>query len=95
MSSNRIYTIELLDTGVKKEVDALPKSARELIKKAIIERLASNPIAYGKPLRFSLKGHRSLRVSKYRVIYRIDEPNKTVLILSINSRKVVYDYKVK
>ncbi|MCB0308987.1 MAG: type II toxin-antitoxin system RelE/ParE family toxin [Bdellovibrionales bacterium] len=68
---------------------ALPKTARQRIKRAIEERLTSNPIEFGKPLRYSLKGARKLRVGDYRVIYRI-EPPSTVLIVKIGHRKEVY-----
>ena len=61
--------------------------AKIFIKKAIEERLTVDPIGFGRPLRYSLKGHRRLRV----VIYRIIPENKTVLIVAIKHRKDVYD----
>ena len=57
-------------------------------KKAIEERLMVDPITFGKPLRYSLKGHRRLRVSDYRVVYRIE--NKSVIIIAIKHRKDIY-----
>lgn len=66
-------------------------SAKKLIRKAIEERLMVDPIGFGKPLRYSLKGHRRLRVSDYRVVYRIDSQNHTVVIIAIKHRKDVYD----
>ena len=50
-----------------------------------------DPIGFGKPLRNSLKGHRRLIVSDYRVVYRIDPQNHTVVIIAIKHRKDVYD----
>lgn len=50
-----------------------------------------DPIGFGKPLRYSLKGHRRLRVSDYRVVYRIEEKTNTVLIIAIKHRRDVYD----
>lgn len=47
-----------------------------------------DPITSGKPLRYNLKGHRCLRVSDYRVIYRIE--NKSVIIIAIKHRKDIY-----
>ena len=61
----------------------------EEYKKAIEERLMIDPIGFGKPLRYSLKGHRRLLVSDYRIVYRIDAD--TVIIVSIKHRKDVYD----
>ena len=68
--------------------DLLPIKVKTLIKNAIEERLMIDPIAFGKPLRYSFKGHRRLRVSDYRVVYRIE--NKTVIIIAIKHRKDVY-----
>lgn len=85
------YQIRYIDEVVKKHIPDLPISARSLIKKAIEERLTIDPIGFGKPLRYSLKGHRRLRVSDYRVVYRIDPETKTVLIVAIKHRKDVYD----
>jgi len=62
-----------------------------LIKRAIEERLMIDPIHFGKPLTYSLKGHRRLRVSDYRVIYRIETETNTVLIIAIKHRKDVYE----
>ncbi|GAA5252034.1 type II toxin-antitoxin system RelE family toxin [Candidatus Rickettsia kedanie] len=49
-----------------------------------------DPIAFGKPLRYSLKGHRILRVSDYRIIYRIEQETSTVIIIAIKHRKAIY-----
>ena len=90
MPGNR-YTIEYLDTVIKEDIPNLQSTARAMIKKAIEERLAIDPIGFGKPLRYSLKGHRRLRVSDYRIVYRIDPDKNTVIIVTIKHRKDVYD----
>ena len=46
------------------------KLTRERIIKAI-QKVADSPIS-GKPLRYSFKGHRCLRVPPYRIIYRLE-----------------------
>lgn len=73
------------------DIPALPKSAHEVIKRAIELRLTTAPIDYGKPLRRSLAGHRRLRVSDYRIIYRIDEAAKIVYVVAIGHRKDIYE----
>lgn len=85
------YIVEYLDTVVQEDIPRLPASARTLIRKAIEERLTTDPVAFGKPLRYSLKGHRRLRVSDYRVVFRIDQSKKLVLIVAIKHRKDVYE----
>lgn len=91
MPGNKFYFIEYLETVVKKDIPVLPKSAKALIKKAIEQRLMVDPIGFGKPLRYSLKGHRRLRISDYRVVYRIDVANQKVIIVAIKHRRDVYE----
>lgn len=90
MSGNR-YQIEYLKSVVDEDIPALSASARSLIKKAIEQRLTLDPVGYGKPLRYSLKGHRRLRVSDYRIVYRIEEKKNKVLIIAIKHRKDIYE----
>ena len=59
------------------------------IKQAIEEKLLKDPVAFGKPLRRSLKGYRKLRVGDYRVIFRIEK--YTIKVFCIGHRSVVYD----
>ena len=73
-----------------KKID-LPKidsRNKTLIKKAIEDRLTTQPEYYGKPLRRTLKGYWKLRVSDYRIVFKIIK-NK-ILILGIIHRKDVY-----
>jgi len=85
------YQIRYIEEVVQKHIPNLPSSARSLIKRAIEERLTVDPIGFGKPLRYSLKGHRRLRVSDYRVVYRIEPEIHTVVIIAIKHRKDVYE----
>ena len=73
-----------------KKID-LPKIDNQnkiMIKRAIEERLATQPEAYGKPLQRTLKGYWKLRVGDFRVVFKIigDE----ILILAIMHRKNIY-----
>ena len=91
MPGNKLYTIEYLVTVVKEDIAVLPPSIKTVIKKAIEERLTVDPISFGKPLRYSLKGHRRLRVGNYRIVYRIENTKHLVVIIAIKHRKDVYD----
>lgn len=86
-----LYRIEYLESVVDEDIPRLPKSVRNIIKRAIEERLAIDPIGLGKPLRYSLKGHRRLRVGDYRIVYRIDQDEQLVTIVVIKHRKDVYE----
>ncbi len=87
------YTIRYLEDVIRKHIPLLSSSAKTIIKRAIEERLTVNPIIFGKPLRYSLTGHRRLRVGDYRVIYRIEAKTNTVFITAIKHRKDVYEDK--
>ena len=79
------YQIRYLEEVIRKHIPALSSSTKELIKIAIEERLMKDPIGFGKPLRYSLIGHRRLRVSDYRIVYRIKPKIKTVVIVAIGT----------
>jgi len=61
---------------------------RERIKRAIEERITTQPEIYGKPLQRSLKGYWKLRVGDYRVVFKVF--NNTIFIFGIIHRKEVY-----
>lgn len=80
------------DLGSKnKDYERIPPTIREIIRKAIEKKLTVDPVSFGKPLRYSLKGYRRLRVGEYRVIYRIDEDKVIVIVVDIDHRKDVYE----
>lgn len=85
------YQVCYIDEVVKRHIPGLPTTMKAIIKRAIEERLMVDPISFGKPLRYSLKGHRRLRVGDYRIVYRIDYENKIVIIIAIKHRKDIYD----
>lgn len=62
-----------------------------MIRRAMNSRLTVDPIAYGKPLRHSLKGRWRLRVEDWRVVYFIDLPQRVVTITAIKHRKDIYE----
>jgi len=71
------------ETELKKLRD---RAVRERVKKQI-EKVLENPEA-GKPLRFELRGERSLRIPPYRLIYALE--GDTLYLLRLESRKTVY-----
>jgi len=62
-------------------------AVKERIKKQI-EKILLDPTT-GKPLRYALKGERSLRVSPFRIVYACD--GKPVWLLDFRHRDSVYD----
>lgn len=76
---------------VAEDIKSIPKNIRKTIKQAIESRIMMDPYNYGKPLRYSWKGHKRLRVGDYRVIYRVLEEKKEIIIVAIKHRKEVYE----
>jgi mRNA interferase RelE/StbE len=83
-----MYTIEYVES-VKDDIKKLSKPDKEIIKKVIEKKLTLSPLDFGKPLRYSKKGLRSLRVGDFRVIFKIDEDS--ILVVKIGHRKDVYE----
>ncbi len=84
-----MYKIAYLKAVINHDIPALPKTMRTRIKRAVEERLTTDPIGFGKPLQYSLKGHRRLRVGDYRIVFRID--GEQVIIIAIKHRKDIYE----
>ena len=76
---------------VSTDIQKIPKNIKQRIRKAIEERLLVDPLKYGYPLRRSLQGYRKLRVGNYRIIYKIEKSEITVL--KIGHRKEIYKKK--
>lgn len=57
---------------------------------AVFEELTSNPYL-GKPLDRELAERFTYRVGVYRIIYKIYEKDKVVVVLDIDHRSKVYD----
>ena len=54
----------------------------------VLKEILSNPNT-GKPLRYTLKGFRAIRIGKYRLIYAIE--GDAVKVYAIEHRKKVYE----
>ena len=84
------YRVEYLRAVAQSDIPALPKSVKRQIRRAIEQKLTTHPFELGKPLRYSLRGARRLRVGDYRVVYRIEPPD-VVLVIKIGHRREVYE----
>ncbi len=82
------YTIEYAKAFSWKNLEKIPKNDLRMIRNSIEQKLTTEPIAFGKPLRHTLKGSRRLRVGDYRIIYNVKK--KTVTISLIANRSKVY-----
>lgn len=73
---------------------AIAEDLSEAIATAVIDfvttALLDNPHRVGKPLRGDLEGIWSARRGTYRVLYRIHETRREVVVLRIDHRRDVY-----
>ena len=83
-----LYRIRYTPTA-SSTIRHLHPSVKQAIREAI--RGLSNDPFRGLPLTFELSGFRSLRVSRYRVIYRVDESKRAVEIHLVGGRKDIYE----
>ncbi|MBU2578485.1 type II toxin-antitoxin system RelE/ParE family toxin [Patescibacteria group bacterium] len=82
------FTLRYHPDVKKIDIPKINEKLRLRIKKAIEERLQTEPHQYGEPLKKTLKGYWKLRVGDYRVVFKIVETG--VWILGIIHRKDVY-----
>ena len=76
------------DKRVESDLRSVSEQFQKQIRQAIEEKLIPSAEIFGKPLRHSLYGLRSLRVGDYHVIYTIEK--STVTIYLISHRSVAY-----
>ncbi|MDP3646379.1 MAG: type II toxin-antitoxin system RelE/ParE family toxin [bacterium] len=82
------YTIKYFPVVVRTDIPSLDAFWRDTVLRAVTLKLSTHPETYGKPLRESLVGWRTLRVDDYRVAYEIK--GKVVHVLGILHRSKVY-----
>ena len=70
--------------------ESLPEAVSAAVVEFITGALLDNPQRVGRALRNELAGIHSARRGTYRVLYRIDETERTVTVLRIDHRSDVY-----
>ncbi|MFV1961161.1 MAG: type II toxin-antitoxin system RelE/ParE family toxin [Acidimicrobiia bacterium] len=70
--------------------EVLPEAVAFAVIEFITGGLLDNPRRFGAPLRGNLEGIWSARRGTYRVLYRIDEDKKQVVVLSVAHRRDAY-----
>ena len=75
-------------TKIPDDIARLSVPIKKDIQRAIEAKLTTAPEFFGKPLQFSLKGLRSMRVGDYRVIFQFS--GKVVRVVFIGHRSTVY-----
>ncbi len=73
----------------RRDLLCLPEKAAAAVLETL-DAIATNPRRMGKLLQFELEGRWSARRGPYRVIYRLDEDDRAVIVLAIGHRADVY-----
>ncbi len=81
------FSIVLHPLVISQDIPVLDVFWRGEIRDVIRSKLTTAPELFGKPLRQSLAGHRVLRVSDYRIVYRIERPVVNVIAIFHRSTK--------
>ena len=83
-----VYNLVYHANVEKVDLPRIDKKNKSMIKRAIEERLTTQPEVYGKPLQRTLKGYWKLRVGEYRVVFKLF--GNELRIFGIIHRKKVY-----
>ena len=71
----------------------ISKKDQSIILKTIYKKLGTSPEKYSAPLRHNLKGYWKLKISGYRVIYKIEKKEIKILVLKAGIRRDEEVYK--
>jgi mRNA-degrading endonuclease RelE of RelBE toxin-antitoxin system len=88
-----MWKIKIHRLVIEEDLKKINKKNRSIILKTIYKKLTLAPRKYGSPLRNPLKGYWKLRISHYRVIYRIEKSTIKVLVLKVGIRRDAQVYK--
>jgi mRNA interferase RelE/StbE len=82
------YTVAYHHLVKSEDLPKLDNPTKTRIRKAIETRLMTAPEEYGEPLRRTLNGFWKLRVGDYRVVFKVE--GEQITILGIRHRRDVY-----
>lgn len=77
-------------TSARQALGKVPEKVGTAALELIYGPLAANPHRLGKPLRLDLATIYSARRGDYRVLYRIDDQTRHVVIVTIEHRSTAY-----
>lgn len=84
------YEIVLTPPARRAIAEGLPEPVAAAVVDFVTTALVENPQRVGKPLRDDLAGIWSARRGTYRVLYRIHEQKREVIVLRIERRRDAY-----
>ena len=88
--SDSVYELVLTPPATRAIRSGLPESVAAAVIEFLIGALVENPQRVGKQLRGDLAGIFATRRGTYRVLYRINEVEREVVVLRIEHRRDAY-----
>ncbi len=88
-----MWDIDIHRLVIEEDFKQINSHDQSFILKTIRKKLSTSPEKYGAPLRHNLKGFRKLKISDYRVIYKIEHKKIKVYVVKIGLRKDEKVYK--
>ena len=92
--NDETYTLSMAPSARRAIVEGPPRGLPLAVAAAVTEFLTGplldNPQRVGKPLTRELAGYHSARRGAYRIVYRVDEPERVVHVVRIDHRADVY-----
>ena len=90
MTAGEPYQIGVAGPAARTIAEELPESVATAVVKLVTGPLLDNPRRLGVALRNELDGLWSVRRGTYRLVYRIDDDRREVVILRVGHRRDVY-----
>ena len=90
MSADDAYDLIVTPPAARALSDQLPEAVAAAVIELLTRTLITEPRRIGKPLRGELSGIWSARRGTYRILYRIREDPREVIVLRIEHRRDVY-----
>jgi mRNA interferase RelE/StbE len=90
MTEGSSYELVLTPPAVRSLQTALPEAVAAAVIEFLTGALVENPHRVGKPLRGDLAGIHSARRGTYRVLYRINDESREVIVVRIDHRSDAY-----
>jgi mRNA interferase RelE/StbE len=84
------YSLRIAPTARRQIAEVLPEAVAMAAHEFIVGPLLDNPHRVGKRLRPPLEDRHAARRGTYRVIYRIDDGERSVTVVDVAHRRDIY-----
>ena len=83
-----VYTVKFTKTVTDKVINLHPEIKKQL--KSVIKEISTYPYS-GKDLQEELSGFLSYKFNRFRIIYQVNDIDKTVIVYMFGHRRDVYE----